>query len=1663
MAERGKGFKGQRGRFRGGRRGGRGVTRGPTGHKLIQLTIDLDNNTSNYLEWRKAFLVEAKEKLSWELAMAMENDQLKVERAPVELPEVPQVVFKPEALVSSRAVKDDLAGGQSVKDEEELKKEADKEESKPSGKEEYPDILDDEYEEFDELGAEFGKLFLREVAKDVASELRQDVKKGRNFYATIFKYLSSKSEAQIKAHHQYAKASKSGDLLLLWKIIKETHSTHMQGGTSFDRNQMMKVVYNMRQGKDEDLADYRERFENKNKEAEGMGCIIGSDDDRVTRFIESLSRVKYGSYIDHVINDLTLKGRASTVFPKDLDQAVSQATKYKSSVNARVADRDYGAVFSTRGRGGRGQRGRGGKGGRGEGNRNRGESKKDQSKEEAEDEENSKRKGKCYICDEKGHWAKDCPLNQDIDETIEEEEEQSTTKSSTTATKGGKSGGGVGDAGKKKGYLTVLSQRKAEARRLVALTRQDGNLVCLDTCANINIMCSHKLCSNVKKNADKDTITGIGGDEFVPRFEASFTDLDIEVKLDNRAQANIISFSLVCKKYSVKYDEYSDEFLVYKPPYVYVFENYDGIYARYFSEQAKLMMYKTLITTVQDNEALYTPREVRAARDVREFMIVRGLTSNAEMIRMINSGGILNCPFTVHDVHRANKIYGPDIASLKGKQKKTKPFAPKAIENPWRPIRMAQTLCIDLFQICGLWFLISLTLPLGMLMVTFLPTSKKLGGVWKALINQISAYKSRMFSVSTIRSDQEGAIVALKEKLNERNIYLELAGRAQHVGPIENAIGRVKSRARGIMAQLPYKLCKILLIYLTGYCITRINQSLNDKTPGALCPFSNFKLRKLDIDIDYRIGFGEYAQVHEHRELTGTMEPRTTGAISLCPTGNLTGSQKFLSLSTKKVITRDKWTKLPIPQSVINKLNKWAVDDKTPMPDDITYQYRGKEVMVVDDVEAVPEPAGHIMRVPREAREAVEDAEAALQMQNELDEEPDNKEGGVEDPSTEADSSVPNVGVEGQVSDGANEIAEETEETEAVGEAEVDSGSVSNVEETDAVEEADVDGRDESKESEETSVEETYVPVGREGLRERIKKSYERFRYQNTERSAKGSSKLSGGKALFTRVTSNRHNGKQLSAYHISVKEAVNKFSKKAVKSMVKEVINVYGNGKNITPIRVKDLTHKQRKGIIRSMMFLKDKYLPTGEFEKLKARLVALGNFQDRSLFGDEDTASPTVSLLSLLALVTKSHSEGRVFKTVDIPGAYLKADIGDKEVIMKLDKLMSHILAKIDPSVESYIDENGEIVVKLNKALYGCVQSALQWYKEISSYLVSIGFQINRMDTCVFNKEDINGKQLTIVMHVDDLMFMGAEDSINIVIGQLREKYGDVTVHEGLVLPYLGMVFDFTRSDKVKISMDKYVEDLLRLYEVKGKAKTPAMPDLLKVDETSKLLNESEREEFHSRVAKLLYLAKRVRPEILTAVIFLTGRVNCATEQDRDKLNRVLHYLNYYPKLGIGLSTTGTNMIFSFIDVSFATEVDYKSRTGVVISLGGGPVYAESSKQKLNTTGSTESELVGCSDGSKNVIWLRNFLIEQGYKILPAKIYQDNKSTLALIKNGRSSNRSTRHINIRYFFLKDRVESGEIELQYLPTNEMIADLLTKPLQGVQFRILRDKLLNYQ
>ena len=118
-------------------------------------------------------------------------------------------------------------------------------------------------------------------------------------------------------------------------------------------------------------------------------------------------------------------------------------------------------------------------------------------------------------------------------------------------------------------------------------------------------------------------------------------------------------------------------------------------------------------------------------------------------------------------------------------------------------------------------------------------------------------------------------------------------------------------------------------------------------------------------------------------------------------------------------------------------------------------------------------------------------------------------------------------------------------------------------------------------------------------------------------------------------------------------------------------------------------------------------------------------------------------------------------------------------------------------------------------------------------------------------------------------------------------------------------------------------------------------------------------------------------------------------------------------------------------------------------------------STKQKINTKSSSEAELVGISDATGQIIWAREFLEHQGYAMGPAVVKEDNEAAIALANKGASTSERTRHIGVRYFFIKDRIKSKEIVMEHLGTEDMIADILTKPLQGELFRKLRGQLLN--
>ena len=179
--------------------------------------------------------------------------------------------------------------------------------------------------------------------------------------------------------------------------------------------------------------------------------------------------------------------------------------------------------------------------------------------------------------------------------------------------------------------------------------------------------------------------------------------------------------------------------------------------------------------------------------------------------------------------------------------------------------------------------------------------------------------------------------------------------------------------------------------------------------------------------------------------------------------------------------------------------------------------------------------------------------------------------------------------------------------------------------------------------------------------------------------------------------------------------------------------------------------------------------------------------------------------------------------------------------------------------------------------------------------------------------------------------------------------------------------------------------------------------------------------------------------------------------TQADAEKAYHCLRYLNGAKELGIRLNAFDPTHVIQYIDAAHAVHDDMRSHAGFATTLGLGVIDAGSSALNINTKSACESEYISLSDNITNAIFMRNFLIAQGYNAHPAIVMQDNEAAIKLAENGYSSATRTRHINIRYFFVKDRIARGEIEIQYCPTKLMIADCLTKPVQGQLFIELRD------
>jgi hypothetical protein len=245
------------------------------------------------------------------------------------------------------------------------------------------------------------------------------------------------------------------------------------------------------------------------------------------------------------------------------------------------------------------------------------------------------------------------------------------------------------------------------------------------------------------------------------------------------------------------------------------------------------------------------------------------------------------------------------------------------------------------------------------------------------------------------------------------------------------------------------------------------------------------------------------------------------------------------------------------------------------------------------------------------------------------------------------------------------------------------------------------------------------------------------------------------------------------------------------------------------------------------------------------------------------------------------------------------------------------------------------------------------------------------------------------------------------------VRKDYGSddlehVKVVRGKTHDYLGMILDFTDDRAMKVDMIYYIKGMLEEfpYAIGSTKVTPWTEKLLKVQKDAKKLEEERHSIFHTYVMKAIFLCKRARPDIDQAITFLSSRVKDANEGDWNKLLRVLSFLRGTINDVLKLEADDTNTLTWYIDAAFTVHADMKSHTGAVFTMGKGAIVVScSTKQKVNSRSSTESELIGMDDKIAKILWTKRFLEWQEFLVKLNIIYQDNTSTIKVEENGKES----------------------------------------------------------
>ena len=1193
----------------------------------------------------------------------------------------------------------------------------------------------------------------------------------------------------------------------------------------------------------------------------------------------------------------------------------------------------------------------------------------------------------------------------------------------------------------------------------------------IENCSTVDIISSPKLLHGIHRVSNPIRVRCNAGVTMLNQM-GYLGDYPRPVWFNPDGGANIMSMFNITQQYHLSMDTHEANAILmhHNNGDVTVFTPSEhGLYKHALHNNESIAGFWSCIQTVADRKEHYTQREIQDANRARRFQNIIMRPSDRELMD-VSIEYLPNCPVTRRDIHIAKDIYGANLGSLKGKTvRRTLPHVPSGADPiPYELLKRhpGVTIVVDIFFINNISFLLSLSRGLRFLTVEVLP-NRQVGTVKDRIRSICLLYQRRGFEVESLHADSEF------EPIRSDFPFLNTSDADDHQPDIERAIRSVKDRVRSSYRMLPYKyIPRLMVVHLVRNTIFWLNAFPVDKGWSSKhSPRYIMTGKHLDYHKHVRAEFGEYVQTHEEHD--SDMRERTVGAICLGPNGNQQGGHYFMSLATGVRLIRSRWTPLPMPREAQSRVENFGRKQNMPKTltfgdrhgheitdslvdvdewsddDDGTYEFQeghdtddfsyDDEDEPMDDTTSNNIPTQpSISSVSQSGELTGVDAHNAIPGTDETHNESDEATGVVDDLATPSDSFV-NTGVEQTV--GADDTIEMDNEER------LDDSNLDTTEEA------------EYEMAEQMGIEAAHNDEATLPKRVRKQKADEIYEYYN---------------AMFTGIDVDHifteHDGDHTNQVlnfltdQMSAKAGLKEFGDKGAASIMQELEQLLYR-KVIVGRKASSLTSQQRKAALQYLMFLKEK-----RCGKVKARGCADGRKQ-RLYKTKEETSSPTMNVEALFITCIIDALEGCEVMTCDIPGAFMQSET-DELVHMKLEGEIALLLVRLDPSYKQFLSyHRGKPVIytELNKALYGTLQAALLFWRNLSGFLIEkLGFEANPYDFCVVNKI-IDGSQCTIAWHVDDLKISHVDGKVNqYILDTLQKEYGKeapIPSTTGKIHEYLGMTIDYSTPGKVVFRMEDYIDRLIKECPqdlLKGNPTSPAANHLFEINPDCEKLNSGQADDFHHLVAKLLYLAKRTRPDILLAVAFLCTRVTAPDSDDYKKLGRCISYLRGTKGLCLTLEAKDMSVIHWWIDASFAVHADYKSHTGACLSFGRGCPVNISSKQKINTRSSTEAELVGINDAMALVLWCRLFIMGQGYEVRDNVVYQDNQSTMLLGTNGRhSSGKKTRHIEIRYYFITDHIQRKNIRLAYCPTESMISDFYTKPLQGSQFRKFRAFILN--